>query len=138
MTGAASRVAGSNWLRKHCAAISLRPNASRVTGTSDARSHGTAALRARLASFSQVQFETTTPAAMSVVMKKDLAYWAKLGMVGGEQVVLSLDLPAECFDLTRFRAAVRTLGHYAQLVSSEVQILSHVDREPELLENLHG
>lgn len=35
-------------------------------------------LRNRLSSFAQVQYETTTPAAMGEVMKKDLAYWAKL------------------------------------------------------------
>jgi hypothetical protein len=66
-----------------------------------------------------------------------LAYWAKLGMVG-DQVVLSLDLPADCFDLARFRAAARTVGHYALLVSSEVQILSQVEHEPVLLEHLDG
>jgi tripartite-type tricarboxylate transporter receptor subunit TctC len=38
----------------------------------------TPAFRARLSSFSQVQYETTTPAAMGSIMKKDLDYWAKL------------------------------------------------------------
>ena len=36
------------------------------------------AFRARLSSFSQVHYETSTPAAMADVMKKDLAFWAKL------------------------------------------------------------
>jgi tripartite-type tricarboxylate transporter receptor subunit TctC len=34
--------------------------------------------RSRLSSFSQIQFETTTPAAMGEVIRKDLAYWGKL------------------------------------------------------------
>lgn len=36
------------------------------------------AFRARLSSFSQIHFETTTPAAMSDVLKRDLDFWAKL------------------------------------------------------------
>ncbi|MBC5765836.1 Bug family tripartite tricarboxylate transporter substrate binding protein [Ramlibacter albus] len=38
----------------------------------------TPAFRTRLTSFAQVQYETGTPAAMAVVMKKDLEFWAKL------------------------------------------------------------
>lgn len=34
--------------------------------------------RTRLSSFSQLHLETSTPAAMAEVLKKDLAYWAKL------------------------------------------------------------
>lgn len=36
------------------------------------------AFRSRLSSFSQIQYETTTPAAMGEVIRKDLAYWGKL------------------------------------------------------------
>jgi hypothetical protein len=67
-----------------------------------------------------------------------LAYWAKLGIAEGDEAVLSLDLPADCLDLARFRAAVRTLAYYAQLVSSEVHILSFIDRDPVILEYLHA
>jgi tripartite-type tricarboxylate transporter receptor subunit TctC len=34
--------------------------------------------RTRLSSFNQIQYDTTTPAAMSEVLKRDLAFWAKL------------------------------------------------------------
>ena len=36
------------------------------------------AFRERLSSFSQVHFETSTPAEMSAVLKRDLAFWSKL------------------------------------------------------------
>jgi tripartite-type tricarboxylate transporter receptor subunit TctC len=36
------------------------------------------AFRARLSSFAQVAYETTTPAAMAEVMKQDLAFWSRL------------------------------------------------------------
>ena len=36
------------------------------------------AFRARLAPFNQIQYDTTTPAAMSDVLRRDLALWAKL------------------------------------------------------------
>jgi hypothetical protein len=62
----------------------------------------------------------------------EVSYWAKLGLGGTDQVVLSLDLPIEAFDLERLRLAARTLARYAVATSTEVQVLSRLDTEPTL------
>ena len=62
----------------------------------------------------------------------DVSYWAKLGLGGTDQVVLTLDVPIEQFDLERMRLAARTLARYAVATSTEVQVLSRLDAEPNL------
>jgi len=73
-----------------------------------------------------------------LLRRNDVIYWAKLGIAGTDQVVLTLDVPIEELDLERLRLAAKTLARYAVATSTEVQVLSRLEVDPVLHRLLDG
>lgn len=63
-------------------------------------------------------------------------FWAKFGLDAAGQVLLMLDVPMATFELKRFRLAAETLARYADDFSYEIQIMSDLDRDPQLADTL--
>lgn len=71
-----------------------------------------------------------------VLQLNSQSYWAKFGIDDSEQVVLSLDMPLEMFDLPRSRHALETLATYASNSVTEIQVMADLDEDEGLAEVL--
>lgn len=59
-------------------------------------------------------------------------YWARFGLDADGRILLTLDMPIAALSMERFRLAARTLGGYAGDYAYEIQIMSELERDPEL------